>query len=196
MGRESGFIALHAAIASGDVNLLLIPEIHFTLDGIINYLANRFKDRNHCLIVVSEGAGQDLCSPTESPTAKDSSGNAVFSDVGVYLKKEISKGLTKLGIEHTIKYIDPSYTIRSAVAIASGNFKIQLTKDAIFAAQLGQMAAHAAMAGRTNMIIGMVHNEFVHMPIEKCIQFRKKVDVYGSTFQVYLDCSGQPVKLY
>ena len=54
MGRESGFIGLHAALASGDVNLLLLPEMKFCLDKIMEFLMERFKVSSHCLIVISE----------------------------------------------------------------------------------------------------------------------------------------------
>ncbi|KAJ3222095.1 hypothetical protein HK099_002710 [Clydaea vesicula] len=138
MGRLSGFIALSAALASGDVNLLLLPEMKFTMDDVTNYLIQRFKKRSHCLILVSEGAGQDLCTIEEENGPKtDKSGNVVLKDIGLFLKDEIKNRLKKFGISPTIKYIDPSYTIRSSAPIAN---------DAVFALQLGQMAVHAAMA--------------------------------------------------
>ncbi|KAI9351125.1 6-phosphofructokinase [Zopfochytrium polystomum] len=183
MGRESGFIALNAALASGDVNILLLPEFSFTIDRLISLILERFKTRSHVLIVVAEGAGQNL---TGGGKLKDVSGNPIFSDIAIYLKDEIGKQLKAAHVEHTIKLIDPSYSIRSAPANAS---------DAIFALTLGQMAAHAAMAGKTNMIVGALHNEFVHLPISRAVAFRKKVDVTSLTFQAFLDASGQPTSL-
>ncbi|KAI9204914.1 diphosphate--fructose-6-phosphate 1-phosphotransferase [Polychytrium aggregatum] len=185
MGRESGFIALQASLASGDVNLLLLPEMSFSMDAIVRFVLERFTERSHCVIVVSEGAGQELCAPA-SGLGKDISGNHIFADIGQWLKKELGNRLKQLDVEHTIKYIDPSYAIRSAVAISS---------DAVFALQLGQMAVHAAMAGRTNMIVGCLHNQFVHVPISKATAFRKKVDIKGAAFQSFLDSSGMPVDL-
>ena len=137
----------------------------------------------------------------------DASGNPIFGDIGLYLKSEISKRLKKLGVEvrfylcvrigccftydflgnqHTIKYIDPSYTIRSAPCVAS---------DAIFAVRLGQHACHAAMAGKTGLIVGMVQDSFVHLPIAKVTAFRKKVDIKGSEFQAFLDMSNMGLDL-
>ncbi|KAJ3207111.1 hypothetical protein HDU67_007678 [Dinochytrium kinnereticum] len=185
MGRESGFIALHAALASGDVNILLLPEMTFTMDSVVKTILDRFKTRSHCVIVVSEGAGQDLCAPPGG-LGKDISGNPVFTDIAIYLKNELGKRLKSAQVEHTIKLIDPSYSIRSAVAVAS---------DAVFALQLGQMAVHAGMAGKTNMIVGVIHNEFVHLPIARAVQFRKKVDIRGRSFQAFLDASGMPLDL-
>ncbi|KAI8928817.1 diphosphate--fructose-6-phosphate 1-phosphotransferase [Entophlyctis helioformis] len=184
MGRESGFIALHASLASGDVNMLLLPETKFTMDSIVSEVLDRFEKRSHCMIVISEGAGQELCQTGN--LGKDASGNSVFADVGVFLKKELSKRLNALNVEHTIKYIDPSYTIRAAVAVPS---------DAIFALQLGQMAVHAAMAGKTSLIVGMMHNHFVHIPMTRAVEYRKKVDIHGQTFQSFLDASGMPISL-
>ncbi|KAJ3105278.1 hypothetical protein HDU97_008301 [Phlyctochytrium planicorne] len=185
MGRESGFIALNASLASGDVNVLLLPEMCFTMDDVLSTVLERFTHRSHCVIVVSEGAGQDLCAPPGG-LGKDISGNPVFQDIAIYLKNELGKRLKAMKVEHTIKLIDPSYSIRSAVAVAS---------DAVFALQLGQMAVHAAMAGKTNMIVGVIHNDFVHLPISRAVQFRKKVDIYGRTFQTFLDASGMKLNL-
>ncbi|KAJ3117654.1 hypothetical protein HDU96_006084 [Phlyctochytrium bullatum] len=194
MGRESGFIALHASLASGDVNILLLPEMTFNMEDISKLahqdffsstVLDRFKYRSHCVIVVSEGAGQELCAPPGG-LGKDISGNPVFTDIAIYLKNELGKRLKAMNVEHTIKLIDPSYSIRSAVAIAS---------DAVFALQLGQMAVHAAMAGKTNMIVGIIHNEFVHLPISRAVQFRKKVDLEGRSFQSFLDASGMRLSL-
>ncbi|KAJ3318515.1 hypothetical protein HDU76_000814 [Blyttiomyces sp. JEL0837] len=183
MGRESGFIALHAAIASGDVNILLLPEVKFSMDYLVNCIKNRLSERRHILVVVAEGAGQDM---TGGGREKDISGNPIFSDIAIYLKNEIGRRLKAEKMEHTIKLIDPSYSIRSAVAVSS---------DAIFALQLGQMACHAAMAGKTNLIVGAVHNRFVHLPISRAVQFRKKVDTNGLVYQSFLDASGMPADL-
>ena len=185
MGRDSGFIALHASLASGDVNILLLPETKFTLEGLVDQILQRFKKRPHCLIVVSEGAGQELC--LSDSLGKDASGNAVYADIGVFLKKQIGQRLQQLGVEHTIKYIDPSYTIRSAVTVAS---------DACYAMMLGQMAVHCAMTGKTKCIIGQIHNQFVHIPIAKAVEYRKKVDIEGQTFQSFLDGSGMSRRMY
>ncbi|KAJ3088425.1 hypothetical protein HK102_008767 [Quaeritorhiza haematococci] len=185
MGRESGFIALHASLASGEVNLLLLPEMKFTMEAVVEFVVARLKASQHCVIVVSEGAGQELCASNE-PQSKDASGNVKFMDIGVWLNKELGKRLNARQIPHTIKYIDPSYTIRSARCSAS---------DAAFALQLGFMAAHAAMAGKTNVVVGMVNNRFVHIPIERAVEYRKKVDVRGLTYQSFLDSSGQPAAM-
>jgi 6-phosphofructokinase 1 len=185
MGRESGFIALNASLASGDVNVLLLPECKFTIQDLVKHVLDRFKTRSHIMIVVAEGAGQDLCAPAGG-VGKDVSGNPVFVDIAIYLKNELGKRLKDLKVEHTIKLIDPSYSIRSAPAVAS---------DAIFTLQLGQHAVHAAMAGYTNMIVGMIHNEFVYLPIDRAVEFRKKVDVRGQAFQSFLDATGMPLSL-
>jgi 6-phosphofructokinase 1 len=116
MGRDSGAIALNASLASGDVNVVLVPEVQFNFDQLIEYLVERFKTKDHCLIVTAEGAGQHLLG--DSGTT-DASGNKKFLDIGEHLKKEIGKRFKDLQIEHSIKYIDPSYTIRGGKANAS-----------------------------------------------------------------------------
>ncbi|KAJ3368915.1 hypothetical protein GGF31_006051 [Allomyces arbusculus] len=185
MGRDSGFIALHAALASGDVNLLLLPEVPFNLPTIFAIVEERLRTRDHVLIVVAEGAGQDLCA-ADAGDEKDKSGNSKLHDVGVFLKNKLGAHLKGKQIEHTIKYIDPSYTIRSAPACAT---------DAVFTVSLAQQAVHAAMAGKTDLIIGQVHDEFVYIPISKAVERRKKVDITSVLYQTLLDNTGMPLDL-
>ncbi|KAI8847200.1 phosphofructokinase domain-containing protein [Chytridium lagenaria] len=166
MGRESGFIALNAALASGDVNLLLLPEMTFDMDCIV-------QRRPRTLRTTWRPWKRYIWKPRVPRYC-------------YFLEERIGEAIKELKVEHTIKLIDPSYSIRSAVAVAS---------DAVFALQLGQMAVHAAMAGKTNMIVGVIHNEFVHLPISRAVQFRKKVDIKGRSFQAFLDASGMPLDL-
>ena len=135
------------------------------------------------MILVSEGAGQDICITGE--LGRDKSGNKKLGDIGMFLKEEIASRLKSKDIEcGGIKYIDPSYMIRSAVANPS---------DSIYALRLGQMAVHAAMAGKTGLIVGMLNSRFVHLPIEKAVEFSKAVDIKGSVFQSYIDSSGMSI---
>jgi len=180
MGRDSGFITLNASIASGEVNIVLLPEAKFTMEELIEYLINRFKTKQHCLIVCAEGAGQDILPPTGK---KDKSGNNVLQDIGLYLKSEIPKRLEEKGIENKIIYIDPSYQIRCCKANPF---------DAAYCTILAQMCCHAAMAGKTDMIVGSINNQYVHVPMLKATEFRKKVDKNGTYFQAMLDETGMP----
>ncbi|KAI8802840.1 diphosphate--fructose-6-phosphate 1-phosphotransferase [Cladochytrium replicatum] len=187
MGRESGYIALHASIASGNVDVVLIPEVKFTMEGLVEHVLQKFKSSRHCVIVVAEGAGQDVCTPPNSSKQFDVSGNPVFVDIGPWLAKDLGRRLKDLRVPHTIKLIDPSYTIRSAPASAS---------DAAFALELSHMAAHAAMAGKTNCVVGQVNGTFVHLPVDRAVQYRKRVDVKKSlVYQAFLDQSGMPSNL-
>jgi len=183
MGRDSGFIALYASVASSDVNLLLIPEVPFTWQKVNEYVEWRIKNRGHCLIVVAEGAGQDLY---ESTSTFDKSGNKVLADIGILVKNQLTKYLTGKNIEHTIKYIDPSYTIRSAPAESA---------DKILCIELAHMAVHAALTGRTGVIPGLVHGHFVNLPIKKVVEKRKNVDPTDMFYQIFLDNSGMPSTL-
>jgi len=185
MGRFSGFIALHASIASGDVNLVLLPEIPFTWETLGKYLTNRFihLGKNDTVIVVAEGAGQDLL---ESLAATDPSGNKKFNDIGIEVKNFVDKHMKSLNISYTIKYVDPSYTIRCAEAN---------TSDAFYCIQLAQMACHAAMAGKTELVVSRLHGGFVHVPIAKAIEARKELDINGWLYETLLDATGQPQRL-
>jgi len=183
MGRESGYIATHTALASHEVNFVLIPEVPFNLEGyngFLQHLENRIKKSKHAVIVVAEGVMQDQLM-TEKKT--DAGGNLKLADVGTYMRDRINKYFSEKNIEINLKYIDPSYVIRSAPANPS---------DSIYCERLGNAAAHAAMAGKTKLIIGLVNNEFVHLPINAVISRRNLVDPEGSLWRDTLDATQQP----
>src|SRR5574344_726654 len=184
MGREAGFIATSAALASHETNFVLIPEVPFEMEGENGFLANlerRLDKRGHAVIVVSEGAGQDLL---QSTGATDASGNKKLADIGVYLRDEINKYFKNKNKEINLKYIDPSYQVRASVTTAS---------DSIYCERLGNNAVHAAMAGKTKCVIGLVHDKFVHLPIKAVTAHRNAVDPTGSLWRDALDATGQPV---
>jgi len=186
MGRDSGFIAAHATLANLDVNFTLIPEVPFDLygkGGFLDILEQRIKKRHHAVIVAAEGAGQNLFA---GETSTDASGNVRYKDIGVFLKDEITSYFKSKKIPMTLKYIDPSYSIRSVPANAS---------DSIFCAHLGRFAVHAAMAGKTDMIVGLWHDLFTHVPIPITIESRKKVSPDGALWLSVLESTGQPVSL-
>lgn len=180
MGRESGFIAAFAALAYSDVNFCLIPEVPFTLERFFTALGERLKRRGHAVIVVAEGAGQDLLEKTGE---RDASGNVRFRDIGLFLRDEIQAHFKRTGTEISLKYIDPSYTIRSIPADAN---------DSAFCLMLGQNAVHAGMSGRTDMVVGFWANEFTHVPIPMATSARKKMDPEGWVWNSVVSITGQP----
>lgn len=183
MGRDSGFIAAYATLVNGQVNFCLIPESTFTLEGLVRSLTERLEQRGHAVIVVAEGAGQDLLSSTEE---RDPSGNAKLGDVGMWLRDAIRLSFAQAGREVTIKYIDPSYIIRSQPANPH---------DAAFCLLLGHNAVHAGMSGRTNTVIGVWNDTFVHVPICLATQKRKKIDPQGWLWSSVMASTGQPGKM-
>jgi 6-phosphofructokinase 1 len=180
MGRESGFIAAFATMANSDVNFCLIPESPFYLEAFLKALKLRLEGRGHAVIVVGEGAGQDLMQGTG---AKDASGNIRFGDIGLFLKDQINSYFKKEGMEVNLKYIDPSYTIRSLPANP---------RDSAFCLLLGRHAVHAGMSGRTNMVVANWKGEFTHVPIRLATSSRKKIDPNGRFWSTVLSCTGQP----
>jgi 6-phosphofructokinase 1 len=184
MGRDSGFIAATAALARGDANFVLIPEVDFDIDGpgaLLAKLHDRLKSRGHAVVVVAEGAGQKFFE--QDHVVKDASGNVLHKDIGMLLADAIKKHFKKIGQELNLKYIDPSYIIRSAPANSS---------DQVFCSFLGQKACHAAMAGKTDLLIGQWNDHFVHVPIAMSILERKKVDPMGELWNSVLERTGQP----
>jgi 6-phosphofructokinase 1 len=183
MGREAGFIAAHTALASHEVNFVLIPEVPFNLEGyngFLTHLEKRIVNRHHAVIVVAEGAMQDQILTEKK---YDAGGNLKMADVGTYLRDRILKHFEERKIEINLKYIDPSYIIRSSPANPA---------DSIYCERLGNAAVHAAMAGKTKLIIGLVNNEFVHLPIKAVIQARNRVDPEGNLWRDTLDATHQP----
>ncbi len=183
MGRQSGFIAATAALAQQDVNFVLIPEVDFKLDGpngLLTKLEKRLDARKHAVIVVAEGAGQDFFKQNEEK--RDLSGNIIFNDIGIFLKNKITKHFKDQNKEISIKYIDPSYMIRSVTA--NGN-------DRVFCSFLGRDAVHAGIAGKTNMLISYWNNNFVHVPMEASKGVRKKINPDGKLWQTILGSTGQ-----
>lgn len=185
MGRHSGFIAANATLARPDVNLCLIPEVPFTVDGyggFVDVLAERLARRHHA-VVVAEGAGQELL---RSVGGKDASGNARLADVGTWLRDRLITGLTAREIRPEVKYLDPSYEIRALPANAY---------DAAFCLSLGQMAAHAGMAGKTDVVVGYHHRHFTHLPIAVATAERRKLRPDQDVWQRVLQSTGQPSAL-
>lgn len=183
MGRESGFIAAHTALANNDVNYALIPEVPFDLDGengLLSHLETRFKRRHHAVILVAEGAGQDLLATSG---AFDASGNIKLADIGIFLKDKISEYFKKKQIEINLRYIDPSYIIRSTPANPN---------DSIYCARLGTNAVHAAMAGKSEMLISLVHDNFVHIPIHLAVSRKNRIDPDEELWRDVVTVTGQP----
>ncbi len=184
MGRDSGFIAAHTALASHDANFVLVPEVPFDLDGPSGFFAclkARLERRNHAVIIVAEGAGQELLD-VEART--DASGNRKLGDIGVYLKDRIVGHFDEIGMEINLKYIDPSYIIRSAVAAPT---------DSLYCSRLGNNAAHAAMAGKTRIVISQVNNVFVHIPISMTVRERNRIDPESSLWRDVIEATHQPL---
>ena len=183
MGRYSGFIAATATLAQQDVNFVLIPEVDFDLDGpngLLSALEKRLAERGHAVIVAAEGAGQKFFHDEKSE--RDASGNIRLKDIGLYLKETIISHFDAKNTGITIKYIDPSYMIRSLPANAN---------DRVFCNFLGRNAVHAGMAGKTNLLIGHWNNFFVHVPMKTVAGKRKQINPTGTLWRSALEATGQ-----
>ena len=185
MGRHSGFIACYAALAEPDANYVLIPEVPFALDGpggFLAHLTRRVRDRDHAVIVVAEGAGQDLVPAEEAGV--DASGNKKLHDIGLFLRRRITDHFATEGLELNLKYIDPSYAIRS---VEANPF------DSVYCIRLAQNAVHAALAGRTELVIGRWRGRYVHIPMALAVSRRNQVCPDGDLWLSVLEATGQPL---
>jgi len=180
MGRDSGFIAAFASLIDSQVNFCLVPEVPFTLADLLRNLEERLQRRGHAVVVVAEGAGQELLAATAE---RDASGNVKLGDIGLFLRDTIKGHFSSRGIECNLKYIDPSYIIRSQPANPH---------DSALCLLLGHNAVHAGMAGRTNMVVGFWNHQFTHVPIALATSARKKIDPEGWLWGSVLASTGQP----
>jgi 6-phosphofructokinase 1 len=183
MGRDSGFIAAYSVLADSQVNFCLVPEVPFTLERFLDALRQRLERRGHAVIVAAEGAGQDLMAKTAE---RDASGNIKYGDIGTFLRDTIKDHFKRVGMEISLKYIDPSYTIRSVPATSH---------DSAFCLLMGQCAVHAGMSGRTNMVVGFWNHMFTHVPIFLAVSQRKKIDPEGALWSSVLASTGQPADM-
>jgi 6-phosphofructokinase 1 len=184
MGRESGFIAAHTALATNDVNFVLIPEVPFQLEGnngLLKHLEDRVLLRKHAVILVAEGAGQELLPKTGE---KDLSGNKKLPDIGTFLRDKIADYFKQRNIEANLRYIDPSYMIRASEATPS---------DSLYCARLAANAVHAAMAGKTSVLISEWNNSFIHVPIKTAVARKNFVSPESSLWRDVLESTRQPI---
>jgi 6-phosphofructokinase 1 len=180
MGRDSGFIAAYAALVDSHVDFCLVPESPFTMNGFLAALKKRIEQQGHAVIVVAEGAGQELLDTTGE---RDLSGNIRYGDIGIYLRDSIRERFKQIGVEMNLKYIDPGYMIRSLPANPH---------DSAFCLLLGHNAVHAGMAGRTGMIVGFWNHQFTHVPISLAVSRRKQIDTGDWVWSSVLASTGQP----
>jgi 6-phosphofructokinase 1 len=188
MGRHSGHIAAYAALAQNDANFVLIPEVPFDVEGekgFLTRLKKRIKSRGHAVILVAEGGGQHLFKENRSPLEKDPSGNIRLLDIGLFLKNSIEDYFRKINMEINLKYIEPSYLIRSVPANAS---------DGIYCNSLGQYAVHAGMAGKTGILVALMKDEYVHLPL-CAVAFGRRIDPLDDIWLRVLETTGQPASM-
>jgi 6-phosphofructokinase 1 len=186
MGRHAGFIAAGATVANQDVNFTLIPEVPFKLDGkngFLPALRDRIQKRAHAVVAVAEGAGQELFE--DSSMDRDPSGNIKLKDIGLFLRERIETYFREANIPIAMRYFDPSYSIRSSPANAA---------DAVLCDLYARNAVHAAMAGKTGLVIGLLHDSFIHIPIEMLVQEKKHIDPDGTWWNAVLATTGQPAR--
>jgi 6-phosphofructokinase 1 len=181
MGRHAGFITAGAVVASQDVNFALIPEVPFALDAFLAALKQRMLVKSHAVIAVAEGAGQDLLAADAS--ARDASGNVKLNDIGPFMREKIEAFFKAEGIPMVMRYFDPSYQVRSRPANS---------EDALLCDLFARHAVHAAMAGKTGVVIGFLHGRFIHVPIELLAMHTKRLDPASNWWRSVLAATGQP----
>lgn len=184
MGRSAGFLAAVAALGSGDVDAVLVPEVPIVLDGpkgILPFIRKRVKEQKYAVVVVAEGAGEDLVG---SSTEKDAGGNKLLMPIAEFIRDKVKEHFKEHGERCSMKYIDPSYNVRSVPANAA---------DSLYCAQLAQNAVHGTMAGFTGFSVGLINNRVVYLPIPKLVATSpRQMNPYGAIWERVLAMTGQP----
>jgi 6-phosphofructokinase 1 len=183
MGRHAGFVTAGAVVASQDANFALIPEVPFKLESFLAALKRRMEKKSHAVIAVAEGAGQDLIGT--DTTRRDASGNVKLNDIGPFLCEKINSYFKAQGLSVVIRYFDPSYQVRSRPANS---------EDALLCDLFARHAVHAAMAGKTGLVIGFLHERFIHVPIELLATHTKRLDPASGWWRSVLAATGQPAQ--
>ncbi|XP_043690279.1 ATP-dependent 6-phosphofructokinase 2-like [Telopea speciosissima] len=189
MGRSAGHIAINATLSSRDVDCCLLPETDFYLDGkggLFEFLGQKLKENGHAVLVVAEGAGQDLIPRTAAQKEeKDESGNPVFLDVGVWLKSELKRWWDRdhAGELVTVKYIDPTYMIRAVPANATDN---------LYCTLLAHSAIHGVMAGYTGFVAGPINGVYAYIPVVEVAKAKNLVDLKDHKWAWVRSVTNQP----
>src|SRR5215813_14099572 len=184
MGRHAGLLTAEATVASQDVNFTLIPEVPFRLEGergFLTALEKRMVQRGHAVIAVAEGSGQELLGNTGDE--RDASGNVRLSDIGLFMSDKIEEWFSARRIPVVMRYFDPSYIVRSSPDNAA---------DTVLCDRFARYAAHAAMAGKTGLVIGLLHDRFIHVPIDLLATQQKRLDPDSPVWNAVLATTGQP----
>jgi 6-phosphofructokinase 1 len=187
MGREAGFIACYAALACGNADYVLIPEVPFRLEGEEGFLVQLRRcvvERGHAVVVIAEGAGQEHI--VQPPRGFDASGNLKFKDVGAFIRNRVVDDFAQAGVDFNIRYFDPSYAIRSVPANPY---------DSVYCLRLAHAAVHAGMAGRTATVVGRYHGRLVHLPMGLVVSGRNEVDPNGDLWLSVLEATNQPARI-
>jgi 6-phosphofructokinase 1 len=184
MGRSAGFLAATSALGSVDVDAVLIPEVDIVLhgpDGILPFIYRRTKDQTYAVVVIAEGAGEELLGVSSET---DPGGNRKLPPIGEFMRDQIKDYFTAQGEESVVRYIDPSYTVRSVPANAA---------DSIYCTDLAHTAVHGAMAGYTGFSVGLVNNQMCYLPIPQLVATSPRgMDPQGSMWERVLEMTGQP----
>jgi 6-phosphofructokinase 1 len=188
MGRYSGYIAMYATLASRDVDCCLIPESPFYLEGeggLYEFVEKRLKENGHMVIVVAEGAGQELVAESvQNMDSRDASGNRLLLDVGLWLSEKLKDYMTvKEHKEMTLKYIDPTYMVRAIPSNASDN---------VYCTLLAQSAVHGVMAGYTGFTCGPVNGRHSYIPISRVTETPNRVKITDRMWARLLSSTNQP----
>ncbi|KAJ7559168.1 hypothetical protein O6H91_04G072800 [Diphasiastrum complanatum] len=188
MGRYSGYIAMYATLASRDVDCCLIPEVPFYVEGeggLYEFVQNRLRENGHVVIVVAEGAGQELMEQSMKwfGGGIDASGNRLLLDVGLWLCQNLKDLFTRRKEVINIKYIDPTYMVRAIPSNAADN---------VYCTLLAHSAVHGAMAGYSGFTVGPVNARHAYIPINRVTERQRRVNTSDRMWARLLSSTNQP----
>ena len=169
MGRDAGHIALNAGIAGG-ADVILIPEINYTIDGIIKKLKHlNSYGIKHSLIVVAEAVKQEN---GKNSTVKFADGETRLGGIGSYIASKI---MNKTNIECRVTTL--GHVQRGAPPS---------TQDRILASAFGVYAVDLLAQKKFDRMVAWNDRKVVDFPIQMGIETYKEVEIDDSLVKTAL----------
>jgi len=163
MGRDAGFIALQAGIAGG-ADVILIPEIPFQYERILEKIRQRIADgRLFSIVVVSEGAH-----PLGGEKTYQRSGDAIYAPRLGGVGYKVGEFLEAQGLETRVTVLGHLQRGGSPTAF-----------DRWLASRFGVAAVDLIAQGRLGNMVALRHGRIVDLPLEEALREPKRVDLQG-----------------
>ena len=169
MGHKVGFLTLNAGMAGG-ADIILIPEIPYDIDKVIDAIKKRSeRGSKFTILAVAEGAISKEKAKLSKKELKKAMEDYKYPSVSYEIADQIQK---KSGME--VRVTVPGHTQRGGSPDSY---------DRVFASRLGAEAAKLILKGEYGYMVGYVNREIVKVPLEDVAGKLKMVDPNSSIIE-------------